>query len=156
MSELKHEIVIVPLSKEDGGGFLAAVPDLVGCMADGETPEEALSEVKDAIATWIATYKEKGRELPKPGAARVDAEEYDENLSELVDDQQQLIEKQNELIESLLARVKNLEEARITIDQSNSRNWLSIHSSNTRGVKVSNLPNVVRRGSGVTKLKVTG
>ena len=31
---------IRPLSEEDGGGFLITFPDLPGCMADGETPEE--------------------------------------------------------------------------------------------------------------------
>ena len=38
---LDYAVMIAPLSAEDGGGFLATVPDLPGCMSDGETPEEA-------------------------------------------------------------------------------------------------------------------
>ena len=45
--------LIEPLSEEDGGGFFATVPDLPGCMSDGETPEEALVNVQDAILAWI-------------------------------------------------------------------------------------------------------
>jgi len=48
---LAYAVVIEPLSAEDGGGFLARVTDLPGCMSDGETPAEALANVEDAIAT---------------------------------------------------------------------------------------------------------
>ena len=41
MKHLEYPVVIEPLSKDDGGGFAAIVPDLPGCMSDGETPEEA-------------------------------------------------------------------------------------------------------------------
>lgn len=47
---LIYPIMIAPLSAEDGGGFLATVPDLPGCMTDGDTPEEALAGITDAIA----------------------------------------------------------------------------------------------------------
>jgi antitoxin HicB len=43
--------MIEPLSEEDGGGFLATVAELPGCMSDGETRAEALANVEDAIAT---------------------------------------------------------------------------------------------------------
>jgi hypothetical protein len=46
-------VVIEPLSDEDGGGFLATVPELPGCVSDGEARAEALANVEDAIATWI-------------------------------------------------------------------------------------------------------
>ena len=48
--KLDYPVHIEPLSQEDGGGFVALVPDLPGCMSDGETPEEALANVRDAIA----------------------------------------------------------------------------------------------------------
>jgi predicted RNase H-like HicB family nuclease len=51
---------------EDGGGFLATVPDLPGCMSDGETPEEAVTNVQDAILAWIEAARELGREIPAP------------------------------------------------------------------------------------------
>lgn len=59
-----YKIEISKLSEEDGGGFLATVPALPGCMSDGETQEEALVNVKDAIKCWIETANELGREVP--------------------------------------------------------------------------------------------
>ena len=57
-----------PIADEDGGGFLAEVPDLPGCMSDGETAEEAVANVKDAIAAWITTATEAGRAIPEPSS----------------------------------------------------------------------------------------
>ncbi len=63
---LDYAIRIEPLSDEDGGGYLALVPDLPGCMSDGETPEEALRNVQDAIASWIEAAREWNRDVPRP------------------------------------------------------------------------------------------
>lgn len=46
---LVYRIVIEPLSEAEGGGYMAVVPDLPGCMSDGDTPEEALVNGQDAI-----------------------------------------------------------------------------------------------------------
>jgi predicted RNase H-like HicB family nuclease len=40
-----YPVLITPLSAEDGGGYLATVPDLPGCMSDGATREEAAHNV---------------------------------------------------------------------------------------------------------------
>jgi antitoxin HicB len=69
MSKLKYPISIKPLSAEEGGGYLAEFPDLPGCMADGETIEEALHEAEDALHAWLATAKEFGDPIPKPSVA---------------------------------------------------------------------------------------
>lgn len=61
-----YAIVIQPLSAEDGGGFAATVPDLPGCMSDGETPHEALANVEDAIRTWIEAANDLGHRIPEP------------------------------------------------------------------------------------------
>ncbi len=61
-----YAIVIEPLSAEDGGGFIATVPDLPGCMSDGETPQEALANVDDAIRTWIEAAQDLGHKVPAP------------------------------------------------------------------------------------------
>jgi predicted RNase H-like HicB family nuclease len=61
-----YEIVIDPLSDADGGGFVATVTELPGCMSDGATQEEALANVKDAIAAWLATATKMGRAIPAP------------------------------------------------------------------------------------------
>jgi predicted RNase H-like HicB family nuclease len=66
MNHLEYPVLISPLSAEDGGGFLATVPDLPGCMSDGETPEEAVTNVQDAIAAWIEGAHEFGRAIPAP------------------------------------------------------------------------------------------
>ena len=74
MTKLDYTILIEPLSPEDGGGFLATVPDLPGCMSDGETPEEALMNVRDAIACWIEAVQNMGRPVPLPSFHRAAAE----------------------------------------------------------------------------------
>ena len=56
-----------PLAKEEGGGWLVTFPDLPGCMSDGETPEDAIANGRDAAAAWIAAAQEAGREVPRPG-----------------------------------------------------------------------------------------
>ena len=70
MSQLTYPVVITPLSLEDGGGFAATVPDLPGCMSDGETPEEALHNVLDAIDSWIEMAEELGHSIPEPSMRR--------------------------------------------------------------------------------------
>jgi antitoxin HicB len=64
-----YEIRIRPLSAEDGGGFIAEVPELPGCMSDGETPQDALENVFDAINCWIEAARKMGRKVPEPKRA---------------------------------------------------------------------------------------
>jgi predicted RNase H-like HicB family nuclease len=52
-------------SREDNV-FIVEIPDLPGCMAHGSTPAEAGANATDAIAAWIATAREVGREVPEP------------------------------------------------------------------------------------------
>jgi predicted RNase H-like HicB family nuclease len=61
-----YKVVIEPLSEEDGGGFLATVPELPGCMSDGSTRAEALANVEDAIATWLHCARKMGQAIPEP------------------------------------------------------------------------------------------
>ena len=65
-----YPIVLEPLPADDGGGWLATVPDLPGCMSDGDTQEEAAHNVKDAIRAWIETAEGLERPVPAPGSAR--------------------------------------------------------------------------------------
>ena len=67
---LRYPVLVSPLPEEDGGGFAATVPDLPGCMSDGETPQEAVSNVVDAIAAWIEAAEALGREVPQPSSHR--------------------------------------------------------------------------------------
>lgn len=66
MTRLEYPIVVEPLPIDEGGGFLATVPDLPGCMSDGDTPEQAVSNVQDAIAAWIEAARDLGHTVPKP------------------------------------------------------------------------------------------
>lgn len=67
---LDYPFEMRPLSEEEGGGWLISFPDLPGCMSDGETPEEAITNGRDALEAWTAAMKESGREIPKPGGAQ--------------------------------------------------------------------------------------
>jgi antitoxin HicB len=66
MSKLDYPIIVEPLSAEDGGGFVATVPDLPGCMSDGKTPQEAFANVENAIKAWIEAAKDLGHNVPQP------------------------------------------------------------------------------------------
>lgn len=69
MSKLKYPVTIRPLTKEEGGGYLAEFPDLPGCVADGKTVEEALHEAEDALRAWLDAAKEFGDKIPAPTIA---------------------------------------------------------------------------------------
>jgi antitoxin HicB len=70
MASLAYPVIISPLSDEDGGGFLATVPDLPGCMSDGETPAEAIDNVQNAIEEWLDLARKLGREIPMPSKVK--------------------------------------------------------------------------------------
>jgi predicted RNase H-like HicB family nuclease len=61
---LKYEVIIY-WSAEDQA-FIAEVPELPGCAADGKTYQAALANVEVVIRQWIATAKELGRPIPTP------------------------------------------------------------------------------------------
>lgn len=60
----KYEIILY-WSKEDQA-FIAEVPELAGCAADGVTRQEALANAETVIAEWIETARELGRPIPEP------------------------------------------------------------------------------------------
>ena len=62
--ESKYEIIIFWSDKDDA--YLAEVPELPGCMADGQTYREALEKAEVIIREWIETAKELGRPIPSP------------------------------------------------------------------------------------------
>jgi len=66
MNRLEYSVLVEPLPPEEGGGYLATVPDLPGCMSDGETPQEAIANVQDAIAAWIEAAHDMGHQVPRP------------------------------------------------------------------------------------------
>lgn len=60
----KYEIIIY-WSTEDNA-YIAEVPELPGCMADGRTYFDALKNAEVIIGEWIETAKEMGRDIPQP------------------------------------------------------------------------------------------
>ena len=65
----RYRISLRPLGGEDGGGWLADAPELPGCMSDGETPQQAVENLMDAITCWIEAAAEDGRPVPAPANA---------------------------------------------------------------------------------------
>jgi antitoxin HicB len=63
-----YPVLITQLPSEDGGGFLAVVPDLPRCISDGETPAEAYANAQDAIAECIDEAARHGRAIPTPSS----------------------------------------------------------------------------------------
>ena len=61
---IKYELIIY--WSEDDHAFIVEVPELPGCMADGETYELAVANVKIVIEQWIETARELGRTIPEP------------------------------------------------------------------------------------------
>jgi len=61
---MKYELIIY-WSEEDGS-FVVEVPELPGCVADGETYIEALQNVQTVMQEWIETAQELGRPIPQP------------------------------------------------------------------------------------------
>ena len=55
---------------EEDRAFIAEVPELPGCAADGKTYKEAVENIEVIIEEWIETAKELGRPIPKPCSLR--------------------------------------------------------------------------------------
>jgi predicted RNase H-like HicB family nuclease len=62
--EIKYELIIYWSNEDDC--FLVEVPELPGCMADGKTYQEAVSNAEVIIQEWIQTAQELGRDIPVP------------------------------------------------------------------------------------------
>ena len=60
----KYELIIY--WSEQDSSFIVEVPELPGCMADGQTYQEAVKNVEVVIQEWIETATELGRPIPKP------------------------------------------------------------------------------------------
>ena len=61
---IKYEIIIY-WSAEDNT-YVAEVPELPGCMADGDSYQKALNNAEIIIQEWIETAQDLGRSIPKP------------------------------------------------------------------------------------------
>jgi len=64
MSKYKYEVIIYWSDADTA--YVAEVPELAGCAADGATYSEALSNLEGIIDEWIETARELGRAIPEP------------------------------------------------------------------------------------------
>jgi len=60
----KYEIILY--WSQDDDAYIAEVPELAGCMADGKTTLDAVKNVEKVIEEWIDTATELGRPIPEP------------------------------------------------------------------------------------------
>jgi predicted RNase H-like HicB family nuclease len=60
----KYEIILY--WSDDDGAFIAEVPELPGCVADGPSRQEALANAEVVIFEWLETARELGRPVPEP------------------------------------------------------------------------------------------
>jgi predicted RNase H-like HicB family nuclease len=60
----RYEIILYWSAEDEA--FIAEVPELPGCMAHGESQDDALRHVQDAMAAWIEVAQEIGRSIPEP------------------------------------------------------------------------------------------
>jgi antitoxin HicB len=70
MDRPNYRIELEPLPDDEGGGFVARVPDLPGCMSDGTTDIEALENAHAAIHAWLKRAMDMGRPIPAPSYQR--------------------------------------------------------------------------------------
>ena len=63
-SKIRYEIILY--WSQDDQAFIAEVPELAGCAADGVTYQEALANAEIVIGEWIETAREVGRAVPEP------------------------------------------------------------------------------------------
>ena len=63
--KLSYDVLIKQIDDEDGGGFLT-IPQLKGCMSDGETVAEAYENIIEAKREWFSDMLERNVPIPEP------------------------------------------------------------------------------------------
>ena len=66
LMQLPYKIELLPLSKQDGGGYLATIPLLEGCQSDGSTPDDAIKNLREAQKAWLPSALKHGDPIPVP------------------------------------------------------------------------------------------
>lgn len=64
MNDIRYEIIMYWSTEDEA--FIAEVPELAGCIADGESYDEALANARVVIQEWIETARALGRTIPEP------------------------------------------------------------------------------------------
>lgn len=61
---MSRPATVLRLAPHEGGGYLAEIPSLPGCVGDGATREAALADVRKAEAAWVEEARRLGRAIP--------------------------------------------------------------------------------------------
>lgn len=61
---MKYEVILYWSEVDER--YIAFMPELAGCMADGLTPEEALAHIQSVAKEWLETARDLGRTIPEP------------------------------------------------------------------------------------------
>ena len=69
MAAVFYPVLVRELDPEDGGGFIAVVLDLRGCSGEGDSPEAALGNAREAALEWVDEAQRLGRRIPEPSVA---------------------------------------------------------------------------------------
>jgi len=69
-NDFRYEVILYWSKADDA--YIAEVPELAGCAADGATRQEALAAVEVVIQEWIETARELGRPIPEPRGRLMD------------------------------------------------------------------------------------
>ena len=100
MTDFQYTIVVSP--DEGDEGFFAMIPDLQGCIGDGDTPQEAVVDVLNAYNEWRSAQLDRGAEIPEPGADQAEFDAFMEVQTERIE----TLEKD---LETAKLRIKELE-----------------------------------------------
>jgi len=73
---VEYPALVKRIPDEEGGGWIAEIIDLPGCIADGETPDEAILNLNEAKKCWIDVAHKRGQNIPKPSPSFTDDEVY--------------------------------------------------------------------------------
>ena len=65
---INYEVVLIPAEE---GGYTVVAPALPGCVSEGDTEEEALENIKDAIQGWLLVAKKHGLYVPDLGEVKI-------------------------------------------------------------------------------------
>lgn len=107
---MEYAVVVLKLSDEDGGGYLALVPDLYGCMSDGETPEEAIQNAQVAIGDWIEVSADLGRDIPAVGSSAKKARAREQALIDTIKILSEQVDGLDGRIERLFSEIEHVKE----------------------------------------------
>lgn len=110
MSDVFYPVIVDELDESDGGGFVAYVFDLPGCMSDGDTPADAIENARQAALEWIDEAERLGRPVPAQHSAADHVQEMRTRTMETAEKQNALIRAQRDLQEAQGREINELRE----------------------------------------------